>query len=117
MSVTVETVLTHCAACDRIKAAFKGPTPVLNPLAIEGLFYRWGVDLFGPLDPSSQGNTMVMVCIEHYSKWAEVIAIPDKSAFTCANSFRQAVLGRFGACAEVIQTVGQNGGEHLTPYS
>ena len=107
MSGTVEEVLKECQPCDRVKAAFNGPSAVLNPLAIEGLFYRWGVDLFGPFDTSTRGNTMVMVCIEHYSKWAEVIPIPDKSAATCAAAFRQAVLGRFGSCAEVVTDCGK----------
>lgn len=103
---TVELALKECSSCDRIKAAFKAPSPVLHCLPIEGLFYRWGVDLFGPFDTSKRGNNYVMVCIEHYSKWAEVIAIPDKSATTCAVAFRQAVLGRFGGCAEVLTDCG-----------
>lgn len=103
---TVKEVVKNCAPCGRVKAGFNGPSPILHPLPIEGLFYRWGVDLFGPFDTSNRGNVIVMVCVEHYSKWVEVVALPNRAAATCAAAFRQAVLGRFGACAEVITDQG-----------
>jgi len=107
MRNTVQEVVRACQSCDRVKAAFKQPSLVLHPLAIEGLFYRWGVDLCGPFDRTGRGNEMVMVCVEHYSKWVELIPIPDKCASTCATAFRHAVLGRFGACAEVVTDQGK----------
>ena len=104
---SVERVLSTCAVCDRVRSAFNVISPALHPLPVEGLFYRWGVDLCGPFTRSARGNTYVMVCIEHYSKLIELIPLPDKNSLTTSAAFRQHVLGRYGACAEVLTDNGR----------
>ena len=47
-----------------------------------------------------------MVAIEHFSKHIELIPLPDKEASTTAAAFLQHILGRFGACAEVVTDQG-----------
>jgi hypothetical protein len=44
----VAKALATCAACAQVKANFNADRPELQPLPIEGLFYRWGVDYAGP---------------------------------------------------------------------
>jgi hypothetical protein len=46
----VATVLQKYDVCDRVKASFDTKHPELHPLPIEGLFYRWGIDLCGPFE-------------------------------------------------------------------
>ena len=100
-------VVRSCSECDRINHSGMNTRDAnLQPLPMEGLFYRWGVDLFGPLHRSSMGNTYVLVAIEHFSKHIELIPMPDKLAFHTAYAFSQ-VLGRFGAPAEVITDLGK----------
>jgi hypothetical protein len=41
-----------------------------------------------------------MIMIEHYSKWVELIVLPDKSSHSTSHDFLQHVLNRFGACAK-----------------
>jgi hypothetical protein len=73
-----------CAACDRVKASFEVRDTVLKPLSIMGLFYRWGVDLCKMLHTSENGNKYVVVMIEHFTKWVELVPIPEKSSFYTA---------------------------------
>jgi hypothetical protein len=40
--------------------------------------------------------------IEHFSKWVELVALPDKSSHITSQTFLQQVLSRFGACAECL---------------
>jgi hypothetical protein len=40
--------------------------------------------------------------IEHFSKWVELVALPDKSSYNTNQVFLQHVLSRFGACAECL---------------
>ena len=100
-------MLSECKECDRVKANFNQPSPTLHPLPIEGMFYRWGVDLAGPFDETGSGHQFVMICIEHYSKWAELIPLPNKASETTADAFRRNIIGRFGSCAEVITDNGK----------
>ena len=38
------------------------------------------MDLVGKLTPSDDGNMYMCVMVDYYTKWAEVYAIPNKSA-------------------------------------
>ncbi len=102
MSTQVREHVRNCPECDRSKATFNVRTPQLQPLPIGGMFYRWGVDLFGPVEVSKYGNRYVMVAIEHYGKHIELVPIPSKKAIHTRHAFLQHVLSKFGACAEVI---------------
>jgi transposase InsO family protein len=90
-----------------VKATFNVADPQLHPLPVNGMMYRWGVDLCGPFSVSSRGNEVVMVCIVHFTvKQVELIAMPDKSAETTAYAFLSNVLGRYASCAEVVTDQG-----------
>jgi hypothetical protein len=95
-----------CAACDRVKASFKVRDTVLKSLSIMGLFYRWGVDLCKMPHPSKDGNKYVVIMIEHFTKWVELVPIPEKSSFYTAAALK-GVLTRFGAPAEVLTDQGE----------
>jgi hypothetical protein len=86
-----------CAAsrCDRVKANFEVRDTVLKPLPIMGL------DLCKMLHTSEDGNKYVVVMIEHFTKWVELVLIPEKSSFYTAAASK-GVLTRFGAPAEVL---------------
>jgi hypothetical protein len=89
-----------CGACDRVKASFEVQDTVLKPLPMMGLFYMWGVDLCQMAHTSKDGNKYVVVMIEHFTKWLELVPIPKKSSFYTAAALKR-VLMRFGAPAEV----------------
>ncbi|KAJ9507809.1 hypothetical protein QJQ45_019277 [Haematococcus lacustris] len=103
----VARILKSCHVCDRARASFNLRAAQLSPLPVQGLFYRWGVDLAGPLPRTRHGNEYLMVCIEHLTKHVELVPIPDKLATTTAYHFHHQVLGRFGASAEVLTDGGR----------
>ncbi len=47
-----------------------------------------------------------MIIIEHFSRWVELVALPDKSSHSTGHVFLQQVLSRFGACAECLTNQG-----------
>ena len=78
------------------KAGFRESWKELHPLPIRGLGYRWGVDFAGGLLETAAGNTYVLVCIEHFTKWSELIPLPSKSSKDAARALLEAVLSRYG---------------------
>ena len=97
----------NCASCSRVDSSnFGAFTPQLQPLPVMGMFYRWHVDLAGPFPLSTMSNKYVMVCVEAFSKHAELIPIPNKAASTTTFAFLHNVLARYGACAEVVTDQG-----------
>ena len=101
-------VVANCPSCSRVMSSnFGARSPELQPLPIMGMFYRWHVDLAGPFPTTSRGNAYVMVCVEAFSKHAELIPIPSKDADVTAHAFLHNVIARFGACAEVVTDQGK----------
>lgn len=108
MRDTVTLMISRCGACQKTNASFDGHRPVLKSLPIEGLCYRWSVDLaIMPYD-TIRGNKVTMIAVENYSKFMELIAMPTKESSLTAAAFRDRVIARYGGCAEVIT---DNGGE------
>ena len=101
MRAVVEAVLRECGACDLSNARGTMRPAQLQPLEVKGLFYRWGVDLAGPLPRADGGYCYCMIAIEHFSKHVEVVPLQDKTAARVAAAFAD-VLARFGAPAEVL---------------
>jgi hypothetical protein len=70
------------------------------------MFYRWSCDLVGELPQTSKGNVYIMIMIEHFSKWVELVALLDKSSDNTIHVSLQHVLNRFGACVECLNDQG-----------
>ncbi|KXZ48232.1 hypothetical protein GPECTOR_29g136 [Gonium pectorale] len=66
------------------------------------MFYRWGIDLAGELPATEpHGFNYVMVCVEHFTKYAEFIPLRSKTAAETARGLLE-LISRFGAPAEVV---------------
>jgi hypothetical protein len=68
--------------------------------------YRWSCDLARELPQTSRGNVYIMIMIEHFSKWVELVTLSDKSSHNTNQTFLQQVLSRFGACAKCLTDQG-----------
>jgi hypothetical protein len=91
---------------DQAKASFEVKDPQLKPLPIMGMFYRWGVDLCKMPVTSKDGNNYVVVIIEHFTKWVELVPIPEKSSKYTAEALKR-VLTMFGAPVKVLTDQGE----------
>jgi hypothetical protein len=80
MYAQVRDVVARCEQCDRVKTSFAPWQLTLSPLPIQGMFYRWSCDLVRELPQTSRGNVYIMIMIEHFSKWVELVALLDKSS-------------------------------------
>jgi len=70
------------------------------------MFHHWSCDLAGKLPKTSRGNVYIMIMIEHFSKWVELVALLDKSSHNTSQVFLQQVLSRFGAYAKCLTDQG-----------
>jgi hypothetical protein len=102
----VQHEVAACTVCDRAKASFEVKDPQLKPLPIMGMFYRWGVNLCKMPVTFKDGNNYVVVMIEHFTKWVELVPIPEKPSKYTAEALKR-VLTMFGAPAEVLTDQGE----------
>jgi hypothetical protein len=68
--------------------------------------FTWLLVRTKKLPHTSRGNVYIMIMIEHFSKWVELVALPDKSSHNTNQAFLQQVLSRFGACVECLTDQG-----------
>jgi hypothetical protein len=87
MYVQVQNVIARCEQCDRVKSSFSSRQLALSPLPIHGMFYRWSCDLAGKLPQISKGNVYIMIMIEHFSKWVDLVALLHKSSHRTSHVF------------------------------
>ena len=98
----VAVTVASCRVCGEVKAQFNTQKPVLTPLPIMGILYRWHVDLMGPFPMTDGGMRYGMIMIDSGSKNLILWPLPAKEAKYTATAFEICVLARFGSCAEVV---------------
>jgi hypothetical protein len=102
MYAQVRDIIVRCEQCDRVKTSFSSQQLTLSPFPIQGMFYRWSCDLTKKLPHTSKGNVYIMIMIEHFSKWVELVVLSDKLSHNTSHAFLQHVLNRFGAYVECL---------------
>jgi hypothetical protein len=80
------------------------------------MFYRWSCDLAGELPQTSKGNIYIMIMIQHFLIWVELVAVSNKSSHNTSRAFLQQVLSRFGACVECLTDQGLEFKENSKTY-
>ena len=106
MDATATQVVKACMPCARAKVGFRVFGKELQPLHLQGLMFRWGIDFAGPLIETKRGNKYVLVCIEHFTKWVELIPLPSKSSAHVARAFLENIISRYGVPAVVLTDQG-----------
>jgi hypothetical protein len=97
MHIDVQRLVSRCMVCDRVRASFNAPRPQLHLCLLWGLGYRWSLDFVRPLPLTVWHNRYVLVMVEHFSKWIELVPSTDKSSEGVAYAFLDRVLNHFGA--------------------
>ncbi len=77
MHTDVQRLVSRCMVCDRVRALFNASTLELHTLPIKGLGYHWSLDFAGPLPLTIWHNKYVLVMVEHFSKWIELVPSLD----------------------------------------
>jgi len=80
------------------------------------MFYHWSCDLAGELPQTFRGNVYIMIMIELFSKWVELVGLPEKSSHSTSQAFLQQVLNRFGFMLSALLIKDQNSQENSKTY-
>ena len=99
MRKDVTNFIRKCPCCQKMEVLKKPIQTIPFTLASYGLFDRIAVDTIGPLPDSKEGHKYILVIIDSFSRWIELLPIPDTTAITAADALLQFV-GRYGVpCA------------------
>jgi len=78
----------------------------MQPIPVEGVYHKVGVDMIGPLQTSVSGNRYIITIIEFMTKNVEAAAVPDKSSNTTAEFLDREIICRQSTPAEVVTDLG-----------
>jgi hypothetical protein len=102
MQLQVQVLVAQCVVCDHVQVSFNASMTHLQPLSIMGLYYKWSLDFAGPFLATPRHNKYALMMIEHFSKWIELVALPNKFCEGATYSFLDCVLSHFGASSKVL---------------
>ncbi|MFN9108612.1 MAG: transposase family protein [Bacteroidota bacterium] len=64
------------------------------------------MDFVGPLPKTSNGNEYILVAVDHFSRWPELIATKDTTAETVATHLIDTVIARHGCPKRILSDRG-----------
>ena len=103
----VQHYCASCLVCQQRKSPRSSPLGKLQPIVTSEPWELVAMDLWGPTPiPSTRGNRYVFVLSDHFSKWVELHALPDKQATTVARRLLDLV-GHFGAPRRLLSDQGK----------
>ena len=86
----------QCDKCAENKRAHKTTRAPLGKMQVGAKFDCLSTDYIGPLPLTPRGNRYILIATCSFTKWVEIIPVPDQSAVTCANRLLNEVISRFG---------------------
>jgi transposase InsO family protein len=110
MAGDVAEFVKRCDVCQRAKdpPAFARQRAPLQPLEVpDAPNIRLHLDLFAVPRTSAAGNKYVLVATDAFSKWVELVAIPEKSAEVVAEAVFNRWICRFACPREVVTDRGR----------
>ena len=106
--------IESCLICQAFNKSKQPKTPLGTLPQTSMPNQRIHVDLFGPMKTSSKDSKFLLCMTDSFSKYAEVVAIPNKEAVTVANAIFSKWICRFGC---PVQIHSDNGKEFINKLS
>jgi predicted aspartyl protease len=97
----------RCVPCCRYHRGLPPRHGCLQSMTVGMPMERLHVDLTGPHTRSRRGNQYILTCIDPFTKYAEGIAIRDKTAVTVARVLVEQVFTRYGVPMTLLSDLGR----------
>ena len=76
-------------------------------LPIGTFFEIVAADIFGPLRPTARGHAHILVLIDHHTRWAELITLPESTAELVAEAIFEQWISRWGTMRALLTDNGR----------
>ena len=89
--------VNECVVCHKHKGSTQAPLPVLQFPTPTHPWERVSMDILGPLSMTQSGNKYILVRIDAFTHYCELIPLPNKSAQEVARVFKERIIDRHGS--------------------
>lgn len=97
-----------CSTCQRRKTPPCHASGTLLPLPCPSRpFDRVGIDIYGPLPNTADGNRWIIVAVDHLTRYAETSSLPSSTAKDVATFVLHNIVLRHGAPRELLSDRGR----------
>ena len=100
--------IKKCDICEADKQPRKSPRAPLGTLSSGAPWDVVATDYIGPFPVTPRGNRFILVLTDHFSKYVEVLAVPDQTAETCASKILNEFVSRWGCPLSIHSDQGRN---------
>ena len=107
MDADIASHLKSCHKCQLRRRDDRPPPTLLSPLPLPTEpGQRVHADLFGPLKTSDKGKKFILCVTDAFTKYVELVALPNKEAHTVAEAIFDKWICRFGAPLDLVTDQG-----------
>ena len=103
MTEDIKKWLKACLACQRRKAPRPMNAGARTPIIRTKPFQLIGMDFYGPLPDTVNGNKYILTMIDVFTRWPIAVAVPDRKSSTVARAIYEQLISVHG-CPKAILT-------------
>ena len=108
MKNDVNSWVLACDQCASDKTPHKRPKAPLGSLGVGATLATLSTDVLGPIPVTPRNNRYILVVTDHFTKWVEIFAVPDRTAVTTANVILNEVIASYGSPQSIHSDLGSN---------
>ena len=108
MFCDISEYVQNCQDCAQTKINRKQKPSPLSPMEPAPPLDRFHIDLFGALKESKEGFRYILVCIDSFSRFPEMIPLKSTGAEELANALYNSIFTRCGAVSSILSDLGSN---------
>ena len=108
MDKDIENHISTCQKCQKRRNDHAAPPQLLSPLPqCTEPNQRMHCDLFGPLKISGNAKKYILCMTDAFTKYVELVALPDKEALTVTSAIFNRWICRYGTPLEIVSDQGK----------
>lgn len=85
-----------CIKCQKCTGRYKRSALPLQPIIIEEPFQQWGLDVIGPITPSSSAqHKYILTATDYFTRWAEAVPLRVINSDQVVSFLNTNIISRF----------------------
>ncbi|GKT25050.1 Transposon Ty3-I Gag-Pol polyprotein, partial [Aduncisulcus paluster] len=107
--------VASCITCQKLRSAIPKRKPSFTTEREEP-FHTICIDTMGPLPPSVNGNKYILVAVDAFTRWVEIVPCKSAEKWEVVNFLVNDIISRFGVPREIISDQGRQYANYLSDH-